>query len=427
MLYQSTRNARHRASLKEALLAGLAPGGGLYLPERVPVVPCETVSGWRHRADFLTIATGIATAWFGEDLAAAWLDAIVREAYYFPLPLRSCGPWELGELFHGPTLSFKDIAAQFLMRLLDRIMARDNEQALILTATSGDTGSAVAAACHGRERLRAVILYPLGRISRVQEQQIATWGGNVTAVAVPGDFDDCQRLVKEALQHERLDGWHVTSANSINIGRLLPQTIYYWYFALRTAQPSPLTMVVPSGNFGNLTAGVLAKRMGAPIAGFIGATNANDAVPRYLATGRYAPRSTVPTMANAMDVGAPSNFERLRTLYHDDAGAMAHDITGCVITDAEAQAVMHEIHARHGLVIDPHTAMACAAAMRHPAAHALILATAHPAKFPDIVTATTGATPERPESLQATCARPLQRVMLPAATPSALHDLLKDY
>lgn len=413
MKYFSTRDSgQNGVDLKTALLKGLAPDGGLYLPQSIPIlspVPSEKA--------FPDLAVRIALAWFGDDVEHGVLRTIVREAYDFPVPILHVGDRYICELFHGPSLSFKDFAAQFFMRLLDHLLARDDENAMILTATSGDTGSAVAAACHGRARLRAVILYPKGRISPTQEQQITTWGGNVTAVAVQGTFDDCQRLVKSALAARAIPNVHLTSANSINIGRLLPQTFYYWWIAL---QHHNATVAVPSGNFGNLTAGVLAKRMGAPIAKFTAATNANDAVPRYLAHGAYEPTATQHTLSNAMDVGAPSNFERLQYLYNDDVAAMRSEIRGIVVTDAQTTATIISVHHQHSYLLDPHTAVAWCASC--PAD--VILSTAHPAKFPEVITPLVGTAPSIPSQLATVSRRVHHVVNLTEPSESALQALL---
>lgn len=423
MKYISTRGAV--GDLKTALLQGLAPDGGLYLPEQIPTVAKATWQQWQGLS-FAALAEKLAPLWFGENLDAALLQKITRAAYTFEIPLHDLNEHRYCcELFHGPSLSFKDVAAQFLMRTLDAILERDDERALVLTATSGDTGSAVAAACHGRKRIRAVILYPKGRISRVQEQQIATWGDNVQAVSVTGTFDDCQRLVKARLAQPAPKGWHLTSANSINIGRLLPQTFYYWHAAI--AHPDSV-IVVPTGNIGNLTAGVIAQRMGAPIAHFVAASNLNDALPRYLHSGKFAPHATHHTISNAMDVGNPSNFERLNHLFNTDATKMSALISGAVVSDDKTRATMRATWEQHHYLMDPHTAVAWTALTRlqsqfsgHPM---IALGTAHPAKFPEVVTPATGQTPPIPASLAAQLQRPMHAVALEHPTDAAFASLL---
>jgi threonine synthase len=423
MNYISTRG--DTGDLKTALLRGLAPDGGLYLPERIPHVPKSTWQKWQG-ISIASLAEMLAPFWFGDDLDAALLQHITRSAYDFDTPLQPLGKQQYCcELFYGPSLSFKDIAAQFLMRTLDAILERDNERALILTATSGDTGSAVAAACHGRNRICAVILYPRGRVSPIQEQQIAAWGGNVHAISVAGTFDDCQRLVKTRLSQPPPEGCHLTSANSINIGRLLPQTFYYWHAAI--AHPD-CVIVVPTGNIGNLTAGVLAQRMGAPIAHFVAATNANDTLPRYLHSGKFEAHPSLPTISNAMDVGNPSNFERLTHLFANDVSQLSAAVSAISVSDDDTRTTLRTIWERHHYLIDPHTAVAYTALSRLQsqfAGHPMIaLATAHPAKFPEIVTPATGQTPSVPDSLKAQMSHPLHKIGLEPPTDTAFATLL---
>lgn len=438
MPYYSTRDpARRLADLKTALLRGLAPDGGLFMPQQIPVVTADHLADWRVLS-FPELAGHVVQFWFGEAVSPEVLRAMTRAAYDFPVPLRALQPGQqVCELFHGPSCSFKDFAAQFLMRLLEHLLAVSGESALVLTATSGDTGSAVAAACHGRPHLTAVICYPRGKISPIQERQITTWGGNVHAVAVDGTFDDCQRLVKETivycadLSQCGLPFQHITSANSINVGRLLPQTLYYWYAALHTgAAGERATIVVPCGNFGNLTAGVLAMRMGAPIAGFVAATNVNDAVPQFLQGGVYHAQPTRHTLSNAMDVGSPSNFERLRHLFGDDLQAMRAVIAAEVVDDATTRATMREVAAQSGYLLDPHSAVAWTALRRHAAAgHAhlplIALATADPAKFPELVFDATGRIPPVPPQTAHIMTKPVQRHALRHATAEALQTLLR--
>lgn len=414
MNYLSTRGAV--GDLKTALLQGLAPDGGLYLPDHIPSIPESIWEKWRGLS-FSALADKLAPFWFSEKL-----DSV----YNFDVPFHDLGnQCYCCELFHGPSLSFKDIAAQFLMRTLDAILERDDERALVLTSTSGDTGSAVAAACFGRGRIRAVILYPKGRTSRIQEQQIASWGGNVQAIEVAGTFDDCQRLAKARLAQPAPQGWHLTSANSINIGRLLPQTFYYWHAAI---QHPDCVIVVPTGNIGNLTAGILAQRMGAPIAHFVAATNANDSLPRYLQSGKFETHASHATISNAMDVGHPSNFERLNALFNNEASKMSAMISGTAVSDDDTRATIRTVWEQHQYLMDPHTAVAWTGLTRMQsqfAGHPLIaLGTAHPAKFPEIVIPATGQTPPVPTSLEAQLKRPLHKISLDDPTDAALATLL---
>jgi len=337
------------------------------------------------------------------------------------------------ELFHGPTCAFKDFGARFLASAMEEFLGNDGSRVLILVATSGDTGSAVAHAFHGRSNIDVAILYPSGRVSELQEKQLTTLGGNVRALEVQGSFDDCQRLVKEAFQDATLGRrLRLTSANSINIGRLLPQCFYYIFAATRKRElgSTPVTMCVPSGNFGNLTAGVYAWRWGMPARGFIAATNANDVVPLYLAGAGFSPRPSARTLSNAMDVGNPSNFERLAATFQDDWKSMAALIEGRSVSDARTRETMRSIHDRHGLLVDPHTAVGCAAAADHLAAgsdeQVIVLSTAHPGKFTDIVRDATGALPEMPERLARCLALPKQAQRI-GPTHAELSRLLLEY
>ena len=338
---------------------------------------------------------------FVGEMTAEALGPLVRDALDFPVPLVQVTErvWAV-ELFHGPTMAFKDVGARVQARLLHHFT--DGTPLTILVATSGDTGSAVAQAFHGVPDTRVVVLYPDGQVSDVQEAQMASLGDNITAVAVRGTFDDCQRLVKEAFADDglRRHVW-LTPANSINLGRLLPQVFYYFLLARLGRAP---IVSVPSGNFGNLTAGLIAKRLGLPVARFVAATNVNDAVPAYLRSGRYEPRQSIRTVANAMDVGAPSNFERITSMYHDDIDAIRRDLLGVAYDDARVVAEIGEAYRRHGYLLDPHGAIGWLAvndALRDagPDAIGVFLATAHPAKFREVVEPAIGASYRCPMSL----------------------------
>jgi threonine synthase len=349
------------------------------------------------------------------------------------------------ELFHGPTLAFKDVGARVQARLLHHFT--DGTPLTILVATSGDTGSAVAQAFHGVPDTRVFVLYPEGKVSDVQEAQMASLGDNITAVAVRGTFDDCQRLVKQAFADDdlRQHVW-LTPANSINVGRLLPQVFYYFVLmrltgsgaipdssqSLETTRErdlTPLTVSVPSGNFGNLTAGLIAKRLGLPVDRFVAATNVNDVVPQYLRSGRYEPRPSVRTVANAMDVGAPSNFERMLALYGDRFEALRADIVGAAFDDRTVVAEIGHVYTHHGYLLDPHGAIAWlglqqALAHAGPEAKGVFLATAHPAKFRETVEPAIGKSVPLPPVLAEAVARPRQKTTLPAEY-SALEALLR--
>lgn len=398
-------------------MAGLAPDGGLYVPATLERRPPEWWGRLRE-ASFTDVAAAMAESLLGDEFDEAELAALIRDALNFPVPIvRLDESLQVLELFHGPTFAFKDFGARTLARFLalsERGVAGGDDTRVegltILVATSGDTGSAVAQAFWGVTGIRVVVMYPDGLVSQVQEAQFTTLGGNVTAVAVRGSFDDCQRLAKEAFADAELgQRVRLTSANSISLGRLVPQMFYYAYAAL---QAGPGVVVsVPSGNFGNLAAGVMAWRMGAPISGFIAATNVNDTVPRYLETGRYEPRPSVATVANAMDVGAPSNFERLSWLFGGDRSSMRAMIAANVHTDDDVKRAIAELHRRYGYVADPHSAIAYLGtqAPKHPSTRApqhLFLATAHPAKFAEVVAPAIGQAVPMPGPLAEALARP---------------------
>ena len=441
MICVSTRGQAPAVPFRQAVVSGMAPDGGLYVPATIERRPAEWWAGLKQ-APFQDVAVAMAQALLGDEFDEAELAALIRAALNFPIPIVQLDEsLQVVELFHGPTFAFKDVGARTLARLMSEVqplvlsergVAGDGarvEGLTILVATSGDTGSAVAQAFWGVSRTRVVVLYPEGQVSQVQEAQFATLGGNVTAVAVRGTFDDCQRLAKEAFADAELRRRvRLTSANSISLGRLVPQMFYYAYAALQAPADSRVVISVPSGNFGNLAAGIMAWRMGAPVASFVAATNVNDTVPRYLATGTYEPRPSVATVANAMDVGAPSNFERLRWLFSGDLDAMRAMISASVHRDDEVQRAIAELHQRYGYVADPHTAIAYLGTQapqhpRTPAPEHLFLATAHPAKFREVVEPAIGETVPLPGPLAEALARP-RLVARIGPTPQELANLL---
>jgi threonine synthase len=437
MQFRSTRvppGAGPAVSFREALFRGLAPDGGLYQPALQPDLG-PLLSGFSSRTSFPQLAEEVSAALLGEELGRDAVERIVRRAFDFQPVLRDLSPGlRLLELFHGPTCAFKDFGACFQAAAMEELLAGEGRRAVILVATSGDTGSAVARAFHARANIEVVILYPSGRVSPLQEKQLTTLGGNVTALEVRGSFDDCQRLAKLAfLDAELAQRIPLTSANSINLGRLLPQAFYYIYGfsrlrdggeaqrggkAGRVGGPAGrVRFCVPSGNFGNLTAGVYAWKWGLPVGGFVAATNANDVVPEYLQTGRYQPRSSVRTLSNAMDVGDPSNFERLAALFECELEAMRACIHGERVSDEETRATLQRVHAERGLLLDPHTAVGVLAAERFREktvfdGEMIVLGTAHPGKFPEIVREATGVQPELPPALAAVLDLPKQSLLL---------------
>jgi threonine synthase len=432
--FVSTRGRAPDASLGTALFDGLAPDGGLYVPDPIePWSPDEIAS----LPSMSLVEIGVRTLRpFARAIDARTLSAVVHAALDFPIPLVEVehGVYAL-ELFHGPTLAFKDVGA----RVMARLMAVVGGDVTVLTATSGDTGSAVANAFHGIASARVVILYPEGRVSPTQEAQLTMFnaepGGNVRGYAIAGSFDDCQRLVKEAFADRSLRSRvPLTSANSINVGRLLPQMIYYFQAAAElsrlTGATAP-TVCTPSGNFGNLTAGLMAKRAGAPISRFIAATNVNDIVPAYLASGRFEPRASIHTIANAMDVGNPSNFERLMWLYGGDRDGVRRDVSGCRFEDSEVRATIKRVYDRTGYLVDPHSAIGYLGVStqrregQRPRVDqpGIFLATAHPAKFSEIVEPIIGRPVEKPAPLVHALAQP-QRVMRLDATLAAVREVV---
>ena len=431
MRLTSTNGRAPEIGFRAAIRQGLAPDGGLYLPAELPRIGAADLAAWRG-LPFAALAQRLAHSLLEGEFAPGVIDRVVSDALNFPVPLRALDDGLLLlELFHGPTLAFKDFGARFLARLFSEILRDEGDHATVLVATSGDTGSAVARGFAGVPRTRVVVLYPAGKVSPFQEAQMATIGGNVTAVRVAGVFDDCQRLVKAAMLDAELAPLRLSSANSINIGRLLPQMFYYVSAGLAApAAPSDAPVfVVPSGNLGNLAAGVMAAQMGLPVSRFVAATNANDVLPEYLETGAFRPRPSVPTISNAMDVGDPSNFARLAAIYESTLTRMRASVTGIRVTEAETRASIRETYRRTGVVLDPHAAVACSAArtvMAGPGAGGpvIALATAHPAKFADVIREELGFEPELPESERDWRAKPLLAIDLPEATPQAFRRLL---
>ena len=395
MIYFSTNKSSIPVSIKKATLEGLAPDGGLYIPSEIPHFSPEEIA-LLEGATFNNIAFAIAKKFIGGEIPLDQLSDMIESCYPFKTPIVKLDSQTfIEELFCGPTLAFKDYGARFLARLTGYFAAEEEKLITVLVATSGDTGSAVAYGFQGIPNTRVVLLYPSGKVSRLQEQQLTTAGGNVYALEVQGDFDDCQRMVKQAFIDPSLkERLTLTSANSINISRLIPQSFYYAWAALQLKElygyNEPL-FSVPSGNYGNLTAGVLAKRMGFPIGHFIAASNANDSVTRYLDDGRYDPRPTITTRSTAMDVGNPSNFARLNYFYGNSNVSMGKDITGIAVSDEETLAAIRLVYDRFGYIMDPHTAVAFRALERYRASISpqkkagIVLSTAHPAKFLEVL------------------------------------------
>ena len=423
MLYHSTKNPAVCVPLKEAVLRSLPPDNGLYLPERMPRLEAAFWQDWRGLS-FGDSGMAVARAFFGEDVPHDALREIVDGTLTFDAPLVTLEPGDhVLELFHGPTLAFKDFGARFMARLMAWLTRGEQRGLTVLVATSGDTGGAVASAFHNVPGTRVVVLYPQGKVSGLQEKQLTTLGSNITALEVDGSFDDCQRLVKAAfLDRAMAEQLNLTSANSINLSRLVPQAFYYFHAARQLPAGVAPVFVVPSGNFGNLTAGMLAAELGLPVKQFVAATNVNDVVPRYLASGAYQPRPSVATISNAMDVGAPSNFPRMEALCGGSWEVMRGRISGAAYDDRATRAAIREVKVRTGYVLDPHGAVGWLAAKDwrdgHAADHTVVLETAHPAKFLDVIEEELGAgAVEVPERLA--CLAGLAKVALPMPADEA--------
>lgn len=427
MRFRSILGESPPVRFREALFRGLAPDGSLYIPESIPPLNARPADhGITHH--FPDMASDVLSA-FIDDMPTEKIQSIAEGAFNFPIPLVKLEEnLFLLELFHGPTLAFKDIGARFMARALSYFLEREERDLTIAVATSGDTGSAVAHGFFNVPNISVFVFYPSGKISRLQEQQMTTLGGNIHAVEVEGTFDDCQHLVKRALADRDLVlARNLTTANSINLGRLLPQVTYYFWAThlLRQALGSAgqtntrSVVTVPSGNFGNLTASVYSKHMGAPITRLISASNANEVVPEYFKTGIFRPRPSLQTFSNAMDVGNPSNFARLQALYGDNLHEMRQEIAAVSITDSETLDEMRRTYEQSGTVLDPHTAVGVAASRKSQPSGSLseptvVVATAHPAKFPEVVTRALNITLPLPRQLEDALQRPKHSVQIPA-------------
>jgi threonine synthase len=392
MKFYSTNNKNIKVDLRQAVTQGLAADNGLYMPENVPELP-KTFFDTLGTKSLQEIALAVVENLLGGEVPAGELKRIVEHTIQFDAPVVEVEDRVYAlELFHGPTLAFKDFGARFMSQLLGYYAQQQDREIVILVATSGDTGSAVANGFLGVEGTRVIVLYPSGKVSEIQEKQFTTLGKNVTALEVDGTFDDCQALVKQAFLDETLrQKYFLTSANSINIARLIPQSFYYFYaYGQIKDKGRPVVFSVPSGNFGNLTGGLLAQRMGLPVEQFLAATNVNDIVPEYLETRMFNPRPSRQTISNAMDVGNPSNFVRMLDLYEQDFEALSKHITGYRFTDEQTREAMRQVFASRGYVMDPHGAIGYLGLKNYfsetqSKAAGIFLETAHPAKFKEVV------------------------------------------
>jgi threonine synthase len=419
MMYLSTRHAAPSVNFQEALFQGLAPDGGLYVPDKLFTLPSEALAHFENDS-LLDLGEKIIHHFLPE-IPAEDLRQVIHQTLTFPIPLV---PLEnnlfLLEVFHGPTLAFKDVGARFMASMLSYFLAKHDQRVTILVATSGDTGSAIAHGFYNIPHVDVYILYPSQKITLLQEKQMTTLGGNIHAIEVTGTFDDCQKLVKTALSDEALKNeLALTTANSINIARLLPQIIYHSWglaqFKQHGFKETPV-LSVPSGNFGNLTAAIYAKQIGFPLQHFIAATNVNAIVPHYLKTGEFVPQPSKQSCSNAMDVGNPSNFERLQELYSHNHAKMGQEVTGISISDESTLHEIRQTYEKTGYILDPHTAVGVAAARQFQSNDAprIVTATAHPAKFPEVIKRAIQIDVELPENLAKALKQPKQsRVMAP--------------
>jgi threonine synthase len=432
MKYYSTNLKAPDATLEEAVVKGLASDKGLYMPYRIKPLPKEFYETI-EQLSFQEIAYRVADAFFGEDVPADTLKQIVYDTLSFDVPAVPVTDriYSL-ELFHGPTLAFKDVGGRFMARLLGYFIRREGQkQVNVLVATSGDTGSAVANGFLGVEGIHVYVLYPKGKVSEIQEKQFTTLGQNITAIEVDGTFDDCQALVKNAFMDEELNAhMKLTSANSINVARFLPQAFYYFYAYAqlkKAGKADRLVVSVPSGNFGNITAGLFGKCMGLPIRRFIAANNRNDIFYQYLQTGQYRPRPSVATIANAMDVGNPSNFARILALYDNSHSGIAAEVSGATYTDEQIRQTVKQCYEETGYLLDPHGACGYRALTEglKEGETGLFLETAHPAKFLDTVQGIIGAPVEIPAKLQAFMKGTKQTVAMSKDFPAFKQYLLE--
>ena len=389
---------------KDALFQGLAPDGGLYMPEIIPHLGTDF---FQSDLSYPELAVGMIHPFTKDDLTHAQLSNICESAFDFPLPIKELNESDsVLELFHGPTLAFKDFAARFMARTMSHFLENENNEISILVATSGDTGSAVANGFFNVEGINVIILYPSNRVSALQEKQLTTLGGNITALEIDGSFDDCQRMVKAAFQDDELrKTLSLSSANSINMARLLPQSVYYAWAWKQCGKNIPVIFSVPSGNFGNLTGGLLANRMGVPVEKYIAATNANDTFPHFLSNGTIQDQDAIQTISNSMDVGVPSNLDRIQNLFNDDVNQIKTDISSWSFSDEMTKDCIRNIQNEFNYLLDPHTAVGVLGLNTYrektkSKTKGVVLSTAHPGKFADVIEPIIGNKTSLPESLQ---------------------------
>ena len=417
MRFYSTKGNSISVGFKDALFHGLAPDGGLYMPKTIPHLGIDF---FKSDLSYPELAVGMIHPFTKDDLAHARLTDICESAFDFPLQIKELNKTDsILELFHGPTFAFKDFAARFMARTMSYFLENNDNELTILVATSGDTGSAVANGFFNVDGINVIILYPSNRVSAIQEKQLTTLGGNITALEIDGSFDDCQRMVKTAFQDIDLrNRLSLSSANSINMARLLPQSVYYSWAWKLCAENKPIIFSVPSGNFGNLTSGLLANRMGVPVEKFIAATNANDTFPHFLSSGTIQHQDAVHTISNAMDVGVPSNLDRIQNLFHDDVNQIKVDISSWSFPDKDTKESIRNIQNEFGYLIDPHTAVGVLGLNKYrnetnSITKGVVLSTAHPGKFADVTEPIIGNKTALPDSLQIAMKKEKNSIKMP--------------
>jgi len=432
MLYYSTNNKSAEVDFKTAVLKGLPEDNGLYMPKQIPELPTELISSLSDLT-FKEISFHVANAFLNEELPEDKLKTIIDEAFNFDAPLVEIDNKLFSlELFHGPTFAFKDFAARFMAKLMGYYVDQSGKDLTILVATSGDTGSAVAGGFLNVPGIQVFLLYPSNKVSRIQEQQLTTFGHNITALEIEGTFDDCQKITKQAFLDSELDErFRLTSANSINIARLIPQSFYYFYAyaQARRINPEPIIISVPSGNLGNITSGLIAKRMGLPIKKYVLSSNVNDVVPKYLKTGKYNPAASIKTLSNAMDVGNPSNFVRIQSLYNGNIEKLLNDVSGFSFNDSQTINAIKGVYKKYNYVMDPHGAVGYLGLQNYllqlnEKVNGIFIETAHPAKFFDSVEDAIRKKVEVPENLNAVLHKEKNSVKLPASFSSFKKFLL---
>jgi len=428
MKYYSLNKKAPTVSYRDAVINGIAPDGGLYFPENIPLFPAGFVQAI-PQLPRIEIALEAMTPYVKENLPKQVLEDILDQVLDFDFPLVPISEGiETLELFHGPTMAFKDVGARFMALSLGYFYRNTDQEVTVLVATSGDTGGAVAKGFLGVPGVNVVILYPDGKVSDIQERQLTTLGQNIRALKVKGTFDDCQRMVKKAFTDDSLKGSvQLTSANSINVARWLPQMLYYLLaYRQKGGNDNELVFSVPSGNFGNICAGMVAQQMGLPVSHFIAATNVNDTVPRFMETSEYDPHPSTATISNAMDVGDPSNFIRIRELYGNNFSVLQNNLSSYSFTDTETREAMKTMYRDSGYIADPHGAVGYLGLLKyrekHPNCHGIFLETAHPVKFLDVVTSALNTTLTLPSQIQEVMDK--QKISTPISTYSELQEFL---